>query len=239
MWWMALASGIAHAEDCWDLENPGRVDETAPVALVVTTPGVAVSAYGRWVEALEGVGFDARTLVFRPGGLDDMLAGIQEVTTGFEGRSYVIAAHGYGGVLTLLSQVSPSRMALVAVPLGAQLTSVRWPEPVSASGLPWPETWVGSLPGDTLAPELAKAYRNWAEDFPSYTAPSMPTWLAASGIDPIAPPEVVRLPSQAWPDRTWKRVGPLSLDFRELTHAEMLTESALAQKMASFLAEGP
>ncbi len=236
---VGLLPSWAWAAPVGDLRNPGRVDPDAPAALVVTTPGVAPSAYMNWVEALEDAGFDAQLLVFEAGSLQDTVEGIQRTTAALEERGYVLAAHGYGGVLALLAHPNPRRLALVATPLGPQVADIRWPAEVPPTGLPWPKDWIGSLEGAPLDPGMARTYRLWASEFPEIPVPQVPTLLASSGRDPVAPPETVRLPSVAWPHRTWKRVGPLSLDPRELTHQEMLTDAALARDMARFLGESP
>ena len=209
------------------------------MALVVTTPGVAPSAYRGWVGALEDTGFDAQLLVFEAGNLADIVDGIRRTTADLEARGYVLAAHGYGGVLALLAHPSPRRLALVATPLGPQMADIRWPAEVPTLGLPWPKDWIGSLEGAPLDPDLARTYRSWATDFPEIGVPQVPTWLASSGRDPVAPPETVRIPTAEWPHRTWKRVGPLSLDPRELTHGEMLTDADLARDLARFLGASP
>jgi hypothetical protein len=236
---VGLVLSWAWASPVGELRNPGRVDPDAPVALVVTTPGVAPSAYMNWVEALEDTGFDAQLLVFEAGSLQDIVDGIRSTTSALEGRGYVLAAHGYGGVLALLAHPNPQRLALVATPLGPQLADIRWPAEMPAVGLPWPKAWIGSLEGAPLDPGLAQTYRSWATEFPEIPVPQVPTWLASSGRDPVAPPETVRIPSTDWPNRSWKRVGPLSLDARELTHGEMLTDGNLARDLAKFLGESP
>jgi hypothetical protein len=227
------------ASPAGDLANPGRIDPDAPVALIVTTPGIAPSAYMQWVEALEDAGFDAKLLVFEADSLQDIVDEIRRTTAALEGPGYVLAAHGYGGVLALLAHPNPRRLALVATPLGPQVADIRWPGEIPSMGLPWPKTWIGSIEDAPLDPVLARTYRSWAVEFPEFTPPQMPTYLASSGRDPVAPPETVRLPSADWPRRTWKRVGPLSLDPHELTHAEMLTDASLARDMAKFLGETP
>jgi hypothetical protein len=236
---VGLLLSWAWASPVAELRNPGRVDPNAPAALVVTTPGVAPGAYMNWVEALEGAGFDAQLLVFGVGSLQDTVDGIRHTTAALEERGYVLAAHGYGGVLALLAHPNPRRLALAATPLGPQVADIRWPAQVPSVGLPWPQDWIGSLEGAPLAPELARTYRAWAGVFPEIPVPQVPTWLASSGRDPVAPPETVRIPSVDWPNRTWKRVGPLSLDSRELTHGEMLTDENLARDLAKFLGESP
>ena len=165
--------------------------------------------------------------------------GIRDNTLALGDRGYVLAAHGYGGVLALLAHPKPRRTALVATPLGAQVADIRWHTEAPPEGLPWPKNWIGSVEGAPLDPSLARTYRSWASEFPDLPVPQVPAFLASSGRDPVAPPETVRIPSAEWPHRTWKRVGPLSMDPKELTHVEMLTDSDLARDMARFLGESP
>jgi hypothetical protein len=237
MWLCVLLANLHAAEGDFEIRNLGESFEQGSVALVVSTPGVAVDAYMGWVEALENRGFDARLLVFSPSisSLKAAAAGVGEAAASIGSRPWVLAAHGYGGVLALLSGVKPNRMALVATPLSTQVTEIGVPAPKSAEGLPWPEAWIGDLPGTWLTEELAIAYLSLAKEMPKYRVPDCPTWLSASGRDPVAPPETVRLVSGSWPDRTWRRAGVLSLDSSELLHAQMLTDEGIAREMAAFL----
>ena len=93
------------------------------------------------------------------------------------------------------------------------------------------------LPMEPYSAEVALAYRSWTTAFPPYAAPSGHTLLIASGMDCIAPPETVRLPSQGWPDRTWERTGKLGLDLGELDHAGLLSDPHLSDRVARWLAE--
>ena len=90
---------------------------------------------------------------------------------------------------------------------------------------------------EPYAAELSLAYRAWTMDYPDYPVPRGETLVIASGLDCIAPPEAVRLPSQDWPHRTWERTGKLGLDLGELDHAGMLSDPQLADRMARYLAQ--
>jgi len=240
MWLCLLVTTLQASEPEFEVRNPGRSLEKAPVALVVTTPGIAAEAYGGWVEALENKGFDARLLVFSSAvtQLSTAAAGVRGAAKELGDRNWVLAAHGYGGVLALMAGVTPGRMALVGTPLQAQVTRLEVPAANGQQGLPWPEDWIGSLPSTMLSRKMGRAYLSLVEEMPAYAAPACPTWLAASGSDPIAPPEIVRLASVDWPDRTWYRAGILSMAGAELQHAGLLLDPEIAQLMAEFLSEG-
>ena len=207
MWLCLLVATLHAAEGNFEIRNLGEVLEKAPVALVVTTPGVAGDAYLGWVDALERTGFDARLLVFPSSlmGWDAAVAGVKSAVDELGTQDWVLAAHGYGGVLALMAEVQPDRLALVATPLSPQVTKLSIPEPSSQEGLPWPQSWLGELPATWLSREMGRAYVSLVEEMPPYAIPACPVWLVASGSDPIAPPETVRLASVGWPQRTWRR----------------------------------
>lgn len=213
---------------------------TGTAALVVVTPGVQAEAYLAWTNALEDQGLDAWLVRFPAPDqtVDSVTNGLaQAYETLAAEREVVVAAHGYGGAFVLLSGIQPERLALVGTPLGPHAAPLTMPPAphVVAEGLPC--TLVGSLPLEPYAAEVGLAYRAWTTEFPSYTPPKAPTLLVASGLDCVAPPETVRLPSQDWPDRHWERTGKLGLDLGELDHAMLLSDERLAHRVARFLAE--
>lgn len=225
------------------LSDAGSSASKGTIALVVVTPGVKAEAYQGWVEALEDEGLDAWMLRFPAQGQDARVvrsaieAAAQELTSG--GRPLVVAAHGLGGVFVLQAEIQPQRMALVGTPLAAQAVPVRT-QPLSAvvqEGLPFPPVLLGPLPQEPLSASLARDYLLWMKHGPELQAPRWPTLLVASGLDLVAPPEVVRLPSQEWSARSWSRSGPLGLEGRELRHGELLSDPSVAQQVAEFLAE--
>lgn len=223
---MALASA-------GPLRDVGAVVE-APAALIVVTPGVAARAYDGWVSAIEAQGMDAWVFEGDPGldvgGLPELLA--TAVAWLIEERGSVrIAAHGYGGVFALMAGVEAERWALIGVPLGPHAVA----GPLSGTRWPWDTSLVGVLPPAKAATGALDGYRTWVTEFPAYTAPTAPTLLVASNLDVVAPPEVVRIPSEGWPDRTWERTGLLSLERAELTHAELLKDPVLARRVAVFI----
>lgn len=226
------------------LVDAGEALPERRVALVLVTPGVPVAAYGVWIEAIEDANLDAWTLSFAPGeqGFDAVRSAVAEAFSAIstERPGIVVLAHGYAGVFALTAGLQPERMVLVGTPLAAQLTPVRT-QPASgatASALPWDPAILGGLPAEPYSGELSRSYATWAQTFPSYTAPACPTLLVASTLDPVAPPEVVRLPSQSWPVRTWLRPGPLHFDTHDPTTAELLSDPVIAKEIAKFAAEG-
>ena len=207
-------------------------------ALVVVTPGVQAEAYLGWAEALEDAGLDAWLVRF-PASTQSVESVTEGVRQAYEqlsrDRPVVVAAHGYGGTFVLLSGIQPQRMALIGTPLGPQAAAlVMGPEPKVVSEL-LPCTT--GLPMEPYSAELGLAYRAWTTDFPSYQAPLGHTLLIASGLDCVAPPETVRLPSQTWPHRTWERTGKLGLDLGELDHADLLADERLADRIARWLSQ--
>lgn len=240
---LILATASAADPPPWRLTDAGRALPEARPALVVVTPGVPHSAYLTWIEALEQEGLDAWTLQLpaRARQVEDVTAGVGAAFAALsEGRpTPVIAAHGYGGVFVLLAEVQPAALALVGTPLAAQPVPVLvdTDAPLVAESLPWDPDLLGGLPTEPYAGSLAAAYARWATEFPAYHPPQAPALLIASGIDPVAPPEVVRLPSQGWPDRQWWRAGPLGMEPADPTHAQLLSDPEIARRVARFLAQ--
>ena len=213
---------------------------TGTAALVVVTPGVQAEAYLGWTDALEEQGLDAWIVRFPAPTqtVEAVTSGVaQAYATLSADREVVVAAHGYGGTFVLLSGIAPTRMALVGTPLGPHAAPLAMGDPpkVVAEGLPCP--LVGDLPLEPYAAEIGLAYRAWTAEYPAYSPPTAPTLLVSSGLDCVAPPETVRLPSQGWADRHWERAGLLGLDLDEPDHAALLRDEHLAHRVARFLAE--
>lgn len=225
------------------LLDAGKALPKARPALLLVTPGVPVQAYDVWVSAVERDGLDAWTLSFEPGeqSVDEVVAGVSESFAALaqDRQTPVVLAHGYGGVFALLAEIEPSRLILVGTPLAAQpvAVDVRAEPSAQAQALPWDPALLGELPTAPFSGALSRAYAGWASEFPTYKAPVCPTLLVASTRDPVAPPEVVRLPSQSWPARTWLRPGPLNYDTHDPSHAELLSDPDLSRQLAKFAAE--
>lgn len=240
-----IGAALAQAPANGTLVDAGQAMPSARPALILVTPGVPVDAYLVWIDAVESAGLDAWTLRFQPGAqtVEEVVLGVRAgfAALSLDRETPALLAHGYGGVFALLAELQPARMALVATPLAAQPVAVRVrPEPGAlATTLPWDPALLGALPAEPYSGALGRAYADWATQFPSYNPPSCPTLLVASTLDPVAPPEVVRLPSQSWPDRAWVRPGPLRYDAKDPTHAELLSDPDIARLMAKFLAEEP
>ncbi|MCB9742066.1 MAG: hypothetical protein H6741_09295 [Alphaproteobacteria bacterium] len=227
------------------LSDAGRADPSARPVLVVVTPGVPVSAYLPWIRAIEDAGLDAWTVhaPSRGQGVDELVEGIAAAHARLsEQRGEVaLAAHGYGGVLALMAEPHAARVALVAVPLAPHPVPVQVEvdgSPV-AERLPWDPALLGDMPAEPYSGLLAQAYAGWASELPPLAPPGCPSLLVASTADPVAPPELVRLPSLGWEDRTWLRRGPLSLEETEdPSHADLLLAPEAARELARFLAQG-
>ncbi len=226
------------------LIDAGRPVPDAPVALIVTTPCVDPTAWLGWAEVLEGHGFDAWLFALPPRGQEPQDAAAELRAAADELHvsrgPLVVAAHGYGGVLALMAELPAERLALVGTPLGPHAAPVvaQAPQGPVAEGLPWPQELVGELPGAPCSGELARSYVDWATIFPDFVPPTQPVLLLASDMDPVAPPETVRRPSQGWPGRSWHRVGIQSLGLHDPTHAELLLEPRHGERVAEFLADG-
>lgn len=227
------------------LEDVGRVMPDARPALIVVTPGVPVSAYLSWTRAIEDAGLDAWVARAPSRGqeVEEIVAGVEQAFAKLaeERGAVAVAAHGYGGVFVRMAQIEPARLALVAVPLDAHPVHVEVAgvdTPV-AEQLPWAPELLGGLPAEPYSGALSRAYARWAVDYPERPPPSCPSLLMSSTADPVAPPELMRLPSADWPERTWVRRGPLSLDETEdPTHAELLLAPESARQVARFLSQG-
>lgn len=206
--------------------------------MIVGTPGVAPQAYLGWIRAIEDHGGDALLLQFpareqEPAAIVDAVRAAAAEQPDLHG----VAAHGYGGVFALLAEVAVERLALVGVPLGPQATPVTL-EPrgaLVADGLPWSPELIGPLPQVPLSGAVAAAYAAWTQSPPELPAPQGACLVLASDADVVAPPETVRRPSQAWPDRTFERIGYLSGDLADPTHGELLTHARAAQLVARFV----
>ncbi len=240
----ALAPSLARAGPSgWRLVQAGGDDPRAVQALVVVTPGAAEAPFLDWVRALEDEGLDA-WLLEGLGGLPSLAAAGRPVAAAVEelrrlgpGR-VVVAAHGAGGLAVLLGRPRADRLALVATPLAA------WPDPprsvleVRPEGWPFPQDWTGPYAAAPLHPDLAAELARLPWRVPPVAIPEVPVLLVASGLDPVAPPEIVRLPSRAWPDRTFLRLGLLSFQADEPRHGELLESGHAIEAVAAFLAEG-
>jgi len=237
----ALAWDVTGAPPDVTLLDVGVAGDGPPV-LVVVTPGIDSSAYQPWIAAIEGRGLDAWTAQAGPGvGPDEVVSGLRDAGRDLASRRgpLRVAAHGYGGVFALRARLGAERMALVATPLTHHAAPLAIPEAAGAGGegLPWPTDWVGALPAAPRAASIDAAYRGWAVDLPAPPLPGCPALLVAANLDIVAPPEVVRLPSQSWPDRTWERAGLLSLELQDPLHADLLTDPGVARRVARYLAE--
>ena len=234
MWW-TLGAALA-----WDMADAGQAVPGATRAVVVVTPGVQPQATLTWVETLEAEGLDAWTATQPSEGqtLQETVDGLAAVLE-LQERELVVAAHGYAGVLVLLSGYEPARLALVGTPLAAQVapTVARHPGEVVSEGFPFPAELTGALPMSPYSGALGGAYLAWVTDYPELSTPTMPTLVVGSNADPIAPPETCRLPSRDWPEREWHRAGMLGVAEEDLSHAELLSDRRVAGMVARFLAE--
>lgn len=224
------------------LRDAGRPAPGAPPALVVITPGLPATAALGWVEALEAQGLDAFTFQLPPRGqsVEEVVLALRaagQALGAARGRP-VVLAHGYGGVFALLAQVDAAALVLVGTPLGPHPVPVLTQAPAGPVAEAWPfdAALLGGLPVEPYSGALGRAYAAWAVEMPPLPVPPCPALLVASGLDPVAPPELVRLPSAGWPQRTWRRAGLLALDPEEPTHAGLLRDPELARELARFAA---
>ncbi len=212
-----------------DVEHGGD-----PVVLVVT-PGVEPEAFTGWSLALRRRGLDVHLATLEPTtgpeeAIHELHAALDELEASL--GPLKLAGHGYGGLLVLLSGYAPERLALIAVPLAAQPVAVL--AKGGDHGLPWPDELVGDYPAGPIHPDLSAAFAAWAAELPGYRVPDCPVLVASGNRDVVAPPEVVRPPSQGWPDRSWDRLGFLALEPERL-HMEVLAHEGLATTVARFL----
>ena len=236
----AALAGPAHAV-LRDVGHPSAEPRQGRAAVLVATPCVAPEALLPWGEALEEAGVDAWILSFeaRNQSPEELVLGLQEALRWFGDRELVLGAHGYAGVLVLMAETPAKRVALVGTPLAAQVVppQTQAPSEVVSEGLPYPPELLGELPTEPCSGKLGHAYAQWATDFPSYPVPQQPVLVIASNIDPVAPPESVRLPSLDWPDRAWHRAGMLGVGLEDPTHAALLTDERVEGMVVRFLAE--
>ena len=241
---LSILLSTAMAEPDWVLHDLEESRPMAEVVLIVATPGVSGVAYLPWARAVERAGLDAWILSLASRG-QDVEAASRQVAEGIESlrgqrESLRLLAHGYGGVLLLLAEPRAERIALVGTPLSGQAMppSLTDPAGLVAENLPWSASLLGELPQEPYSGALDAAYRQWSVEMPVLPAPDVPVLLLASGSDVVAPPEVVRLPSQDWPDRQWHRLGLLSMELEEPDHGQLLRSEVVARRLTRFLAEG-
>jgi hypothetical protein len=245
MTWSTIVSVALAGEAHVVLQDLGRArsahGDQGRVALLVSTPCVAPEALIPWGEALEEAGLDAWILSFeaRNQTSEELVVGLQESLQWFGDRELVIAAHGYAGVLVLLADTPARRLALVGTPLAAQVVPPLLLEPgaVVSEGLPFAPELLGPLPTAPCSGQVAQDYARWATAFPDYAVPQQPVLVVASNIDPVAPPESVRLPSLDWPQRSWHRAGMLGVGLVDPSHGTLLTDERIEAMVVRFLVE--
>jgi len=214
----------------WELAELGHSLSQRPTVLIVGSPGVNITAYFNWAEAIESRGYNA--LFAKPS------ATISSVTQAQEGLrllgevvknefgDFIAVSHGYGGTLSILSEIPAVGIGLVGSPLGPHLAqTIPGPAPVY-EGLPYPTDQTGVLPTAPITNSLSLELATWAHDTPALIDPAPPVVLLASDADVIAPPEAVRLPTTGWNDRYWLRDGFLS-NYRS-DHSDLLLNERVA-----------
>ncbi|MCP4805610.1 MAG: hypothetical protein GY913_10940 [Proteobacteria bacterium] len=236
MTWLTISTAFAGG---WNLVDVGA-DVPGTQAIIVATPGVPGEAYLPWVDVFEQGGLNAWLLELPPRdqSVEQAVTELDAALSHIEG-DWVVAAHGYAGVLLLLAEPHAARMALVGTPLAAHVATPRLRDPgsVVSEGLPFDPALLGDLPGEPYSGHLGTAYAVWATDFPDYRAPQIPTLVVGSNIDPVAPPEITRLPSLDWTAREWHRAGMLGVAEEDLSHAELLSHPRTARMVGRFLAD--
>lgn len=230
MFWIVLITAAGAG-----LTDAGRPVAGPPV-LIPVTPGVAPEGYGTWVQAIERRGLDAWLFEAEPDwGPDRVRLELAAAAQTLEQRGPLrVAAHGWGGVFALSAGVEAERWALVGVPLAPQAAA----GPLGGERWPWPDELLGGLPEAPVDDEVLSAYRRWVSAPPPLEVPEGPVLLLASNLDAVAPPEIVRLPSRGWPQRTWERSGRLALSGADPLHAELLSDARTARRVADFLGGG-
>jgi hypothetical protein len=225
-----LASGTTN--DCWEIAELGHDLPQRPVILIVGSPGVNVSAYFPWAEALEHRGYNA--IFAKP---SPTISSVLQAKEGLrslgdalslEVGEYIAVSHGYGGTLSLIAGIPATEFGLIGAPLGPHLVATTpGPAPVN-QGLPFPTEQTGLVPTAPITTSLSQELAGWAQNTPVIPDPSAPVVTLASDADVIAPPESVRLPTSGWSDRVWLREGFLSNT--RSNHADLLldTRSAIA-----------
>ena len=232
-----FSSEIAESPDV-RLLDVGHSFQGRHRVLVAASPGVNPVATLHWERALEDAGFDAWRMFFgasvdTPERLHRAILSMDEA---WKNKTYSIVAHGYIGRFLVEANPSAQRMVLVGVPLGPQVTETRIELPADAEvvldGLPWPKTLLGPLPHAELSRAIGEQYVYFASSSVA-PDPNADVLLMSSGMDVVAPPECMRLPSVDWTDRTFFRVD--SAGIRSSTHGDLLRHPVVERRMIRFL----
>lgn len=230
------------------LSDAGASRPKRPVALVVCTPGLALSAYAPMVEALESAGLDAWTAHFPPGAQDAAtITGtwLPEIMAELSAqRPVAVVGHGLGGTLAALSvasgALSPGALAMLGSPLRTEPTALTdWlsaqPLPegdlslAEASAAQWSGVGVLALMIGEPLPALEVVDAAWLAQLRAWSGgglsvdlreAAVPVWAGTSGLDNIAPPEWVR----PWvPPTAFYRFGFLRFESEDPDHIGLLT----------------
>ena len=252
-----LIFSLTAAATPYALSDAGDIRPKRPVALVVCTPGMTVSAYAPMVDALESAGLDAWTVHFPPEAQNaDAITGqwLPEVVAKLSTqRTVAVIGHGLGGTLAALSvasgAISPGALAMLGSPLQTEATELTdWlaarPLPVqdlslsAVSAVQWRglgvlELMIGApLPAlGLVSPAWLATLQDWSSGGLSVNlqASAVPVWAGASGLDNIAPPEWVR---PAVPPTAFYRFGLLRFESEDPDHIGLLS-SPRALRMLS------
>lgn len=252
-----LLLSLTAAATPYALSDAGAAHPKRPVALVVCTPGMAVSAYAPMVAALEAAGLDAWTVQFPPAAQDaDAITSqwLPEIVAGLSTQGAVaVVGHGLGGTLAALSvasaAISPDALAMLGSPLRTEATELTdWlatkPLPAeelslsAVSAVQWRGLGVLALMVGEPLPALGAVAPAWLAQLQAWSggglsvslqASAVPIWAGASGLDNIAPPEWVR---PAVPPAAFYRFGFLRLESDDPDHIGLLS-SPKALRMLS------
>ena len=259
LWLICNAPAMASApEGPVRLRDAGRpMPAGTPVALVISTPGVAAPAYDALVEALEAEGLDAWLATFPVGAQDPdtiVARGIPAARQALPAAPLALVGHGPGGTLAARAALldPPQALALLGAPLAPPTSAlVRWlcAQPVPDDGLDlatvqgtWADQPVLPLLLGAPPPPMERASAAWLRGLQAWaeggapvdlSAAAFPVWAGTGLLDEVAPAEGVR-PWLGAGEHI--RFGYLRLDPEAYDQAGLLREARPTVALARWVA---
>ncbi len=231
MFFLALLTSLqlALANPIGLKQHNGRFEtERGLRALIIKTPGWEHKEYSSLLAELGDYGFEIWTQDFpknsqRP---EEMKKMITQAMNIWPKGSTLMIGHGFAGSImaeaALEGNFSPNSMALIGVPLSHRCNPALKSLLKIEASITEPEKLLyGDVSVLKTSPDWTDALRKWCEKERKTNLEKIqfPVWVAASGLDNIAPPENVR---PMIGKHHFLRVGPLSFHRTEPDHGRIM-----------------